>query len=365
MIEIRCLTKYYGSFRAVNNVTLDIPSGQVLGLLGPNGAGKTTTLRILTGYMPPTSGSVRVDGHDSVAESDQVRSHLGYLPESNPLYPEMRVEEYLHFRGRLFGMDRASRRTAVNRVIERCWLSEMRRRLISRLSKGYRQRVGLAAAMLHSPAILVLDEPTSGLDPVQIRETRKLIRELAGDHTMILSSHILPEIEVTCDRIVIISHGGIRADGSISDLRRQANQDSTYVIEVNVDSSAGSADQLVQAVRSLPNVRDVRSRTLEGAWRRYEIAAKAASASASATGDGDGDLREQIGRAVHASGLPLRELSRSTVSLEQLFIRVTGGGHVVDDAPSAPPPPPPPQSPPSSPPETDASVPDAGVKGGS
>lgn len=341
MIEIRCLTKYYGSFRAVNNVTLDIPGGQILGLLGPNGAGKTTTLRILTGYMPPSSGSIRVDGHDSVTESDFVRSRLGYLPESNPLYPEMRVEEYLDFRGRLFGLDRPARHQAVSRVIERCWLGDMRRRLISRLSKGYRQRVGLAAAMLHSPVILVLDEPTSGLDPVQIRETRKLIRELAGDHTMILSSHILPEIEVTADRIVIISHGGIRADGSIADLRHQANQDSTYIIEVKVDgSTTGSADQLVQIIRSLPSVREVRSRILEDAWRQYEI-------SAVTTSSDNGDLRERIGRAVQETGLPMRELGRRTVSLEQLFIRVTGGGHVNDDFGAGPPPPasPPPPAP--------------------
>lgn len=308
MIEIDQLTKCYGTFRAVGDVSLSIPKGQVLGLLGPNGAGKSTIIRVMTGYLPPTSGRAAVDGFDSVTQSHEVRRRLGYLPESNPLYGEMRVVEYLDFRGRIFGLPRDRRRAAVERVIERCWLSEMRKRQISRLSKGYRQRVGLAAAMLHEPPVLVLDEPTSGLDPIQIRETRHLIRELAGDHTMVLSSHILPEVEVTCDRIVIIARGGIRADGSVDQLRQKAGDQQEYVLEVKP-----AADQsLKPALAALAGVANVDESRIDG-WTRYEIAGEQST----------GDLREALGRVVREAGVPCRELHRESGSLEQLFVRIT------------------------------------------
>jgi len=320
MIEIRQLIKDYGPCRAVDDLTLDVPQGQVLGLLGPNGAGKTTTLRILTGYLPASSGTVRVDGFDSLTESRSVRSRLGYLPESNPLYPEMRVEEYLHFRGKLFGMDRATVRKAVDRVVDRCRLDEMRRRLIGRLSKGYRQRVGLAAALLHQPPVLVLDEPTSGLDPMQIRETRRLIRDLAGEHTMILSSHILPEIEVTCDRVVIIARGQVRADGTISELQNRAGDEARYRLEVKSSgdgdhsqkSEPGVEDSFATRLRSMKGVTSVERLTMDQ-WVRYDVTASGSV----------GDLREPLGGMVQGDGLLCRELSRESASLEQLFIRVT------------------------------------------
>ncbi len=312
MIEIEHLTKCYGSFRAVGDVSLSIPNGQVLGLLGPNGAGKTTIIRVMTGYLPPTRGKASVEGFDSVTQSHEVRRRLGYLPESNPLYGEMRVVEYLDFRGRIFGLARAQRKTAVDRVVERCWLKEMRKRQIGRLSKGYKQRVGLAAAMLHQPPVLVLDEPTSGLDPIQIRETRHLIRELAGDHTMVLSSHILPEVEVTCDRIVIIARGGIRADGTVDQLKQKAGDSQHYVLEVKPETGNGS---MREAIGKISGVSRVDETSIDG-WTRYEITGDATSS----------DLREPLGRVVSETRVPCRELHRESGSLEQLFVRITSEG---------------------------------------
>ncbi len=308
MIEIRNLCKSYGQFRAVENLSLDVPTGQIVGLLGPNGAGKTTTIRIMTGYLPPTSGSVHIDGKDSVTQSAAVRASLGYLPEANPLYSEMRVGEYLRFRGRLYGLSGSGCSAAVDRVITRCWLGEMRNRLIGRLSKGFRQRVGLAASLLHSPKLLILDEPTSGLDPFQIRETRKLIRELAGEHTMIVSSHILPEIEVTCDRIIIMARGRVRADGSIAELRSRAGQAPRYRVEAQASPAASLADR----VRALSGVASLEQRD-ENGWTEFLIAGKPGSA----------DLREPLARLFREAGVLCRELHREADSLEQLFIRVT------------------------------------------
>jgi len=315
MIELRHLTKTYGTFRAVDDVSLSIPAGEVVGLLGHNGAGKTTTLRILTGYMPPSRGSVTVNGHDSVTQSDAIRRSLGYLPEANPLYVEMRVVEYLSFRARLFGIRGVrDRRQAVERVIERCHLTEMRRRLIGRLSKGYRQRVGLAAALLHDPPVLILDEPTSGLDPVQIRETRHLIRELAGNRTMILSSHILPEIEQTCDRIIIMHRGRIQADGAVDEVRQQAGEGRTYIVELQATPSE-APDPFERELKSIAAVRDVTTETLPGGWQRYTIEATREAV----------DLREAIAHKIHATNRLCRELRRETPSLEQLFIQLTAG----------------------------------------
>ncbi len=309
MIEIEHLTKCYGRFCAVGDVSLSIPKGQVVGLLGPNGAGKTTIIRVMTGYLPPTLGRAGVDGFDSVTQSHEVRRRLGYLPESNPLYGEMRVVEYLDFRGRLFGLNRGERRAAVDRVVQRCWLTEMRRRQIGRLSKGYKQRVGLAAAMLHQPPVLVLDEPTSGLDPIQIRETRHLIRELAGDHTMVLSSHILPEVEVTCDRIVIIARGAIRADGTVDQLKQKAGDTPHYFLETQ--PGAGNTT-FKEAIGTIPGVKGIEESKV-GEWTRYDISA----------GQGASDLREALGRVVSEHRVPCRELHRETGSIEQLFVRIT------------------------------------------
>jgi ABC-2 type transport system ATP-binding protein len=239
MIEVEHLSKYFGPIMAIDNVTFQVAANEVVGLLGVNGAGKTTVMRILTTYLPATSGRARVAGHDVMNESMQVRRNIGYLPESVPLYPEMRVEEYLYYRATLKGVDRKVRKQRIDYCVERCRIREVRRRLIGTLSKGYRQRVGLADALLADPPVLILDEPTAGLDPSQIRETRKLIRELGQQHTMLLSTHILPEVEMTCDRVIIINRGEVAAEGMLDDLRaRHRNLEDLFVSIVESEEPA-------------------------------------------------------------------------------------------------------------------------------
>jgi ABC-2 type transport system ATP-binding protein len=219
MIHVSNLTKYYGDYAAVRDVSFDVPKGQVVGFLGPNGAGKSTTMRILAGYLTATSGRARIAGIDVFWDPVAVRRKIGYMAESCPLYPEMRVVEYLIYRGGIKGMHGRTCRRAVERVLERCWLTDVRRQLIGTLSKGYRQRVGLADSILHDPPVLILDEPTAGLDPGQIRETRQLIRDLGRQHTVLLSTHILSEVEMTCDQAIIIHRGQVAAAGPLEDLR--------------------------------------------------------------------------------------------------------------------------------------------------
>src|SRR5207302_3017050 len=221
MIEVTRLTKYFGPILAVDDISFRVAQGEIVGFLGPNGAGKTTTIRILTSYLPATSGIARVANHDVMKESMEVRRAIGYLPESVPLYPEMRVEEYLLFRAKLKGVDRKARPARLDYCLDRCRVREVRRRLIGTLSKGYRQRVGLADAMVHDPVILIMDEPTAGLDPVQIRETLALIHELGENHTILLSTHILSEVEADCERVIIINAGRIGASKTMADLESQ------------------------------------------------------------------------------------------------------------------------------------------------
>jgi gliding motility-associated transport system ATP-binding protein len=219
MIHVENLTKYYGDYAAVRDVSFDVEKGKVVGFLGPNGAGKSTTMRILTGYLNATSGQASIDGKDVFWDPIEARRRIGYLPESNPLYAEMRVEEYLRFRGGLKGMNGRETKQRLGYVLDRCWLRDVRRQLIGTLSKGYRQRVGLADALIANPPVLILDEPTVGLDPTQIRETRKLIRELGSEHTILLSTHVLHEVEMTCDSLIIIYQGRVAAKGSLESLR--------------------------------------------------------------------------------------------------------------------------------------------------
>jgi ABC-2 type transport system ATP-binding protein len=219
MIHVSNLTKYYGDYAAVRNVSFDVPRGKVVGFLGPNGAGKSTTMRILAGYLAATSGRATIDGLDVFWQPVEVRRRIGYMPESCPLYPELRVAEYLTFRGGIKGLHGRDCQKRVEFVLERCWLRDVRRQLVGTLSKGYRQRVGLADALLHNPPVLILDEPTAGLDPAQIRETRQLIRELGREHTILLSTHILSEVEVTCEQAIIINRGRVAAVGRLDDLR--------------------------------------------------------------------------------------------------------------------------------------------------
>jgi len=311
MIEAKGLTKWFGRVLAVDSIDFSIPRGQVVGFLGPNGAGKTTTIRMISGYLPPTAGSITVDGLDAVGQWRAVRQRIGYLPEAAPLYGEMRAEEFLDFRAKLFGLRRNERKAAIDKAVGRCQLQEVRRRPIHQLSKGFRQRVGLAAAILHEPPVLILDEPTVGLDPSQILEFRKLVRELAGRHTVLLSTHILPEVEVACDRVLMIARGRIRAQGTIDELRHASADRSGYVIETDLADAE-------QVLRDIEGVERIRAAERNGAWRRLHIEPKERA----------GDLREAIAQAVAGRKGMVRELHRDVPTLEQLFVQTAAEAEV-------------------------------------
>jgi ABC-2 type transport system ATP-binding protein len=310
VISVSNLTKAYGNHLAVDHIDFEVSKGQVVGFLGPNGAGKSTTIRMLTCYLPPTSGGATVNGHDIFHQSEQVRESLGYLPENVPLYTEMKVEEYLDFRGRLRKMDRDNRRKRIDYVIERCWLGSVRKRIIGHLSKGYRQRVGLADALLHNPPVLILDEPTVGLDPTQIRETRKLIRDLGGQHTVMLSTHILPEVEVVCDRAIIIAAGKIVAQGTPDELRASRRAQARVLVECR-----GPAEQVKAALARISGVG--RAEVLDGESDRNYVRIALRGR------DGNQDIREEVARTVISNGWPLREIRLEHATLEEFFVEVT------------------------------------------
>ncbi len=317
MISVSQLTKVYGQTLAVDHISFEVPKGQVVGFLGPNGAGKSTTLRMLTCYLPPTSGGATVNGFDIFHESEQVREHLGYLPESVPLYTEMRVEEYLDFRGRLRKMPRAHRMKRMDYVLERCWLTKVRRRVIGHLSKGYRQRVGLADSLLHDPAVLILDEPTVGLDPTQIRETRKLVRDLGGDHTVMLSTHILPEVEAVCDRAIVIAGGRIVAQGTPDELRSSRRMQARVLVECR--GPAKEVENVLARVSGVQKVEILDHDSTNGAGNAHD---KSFITAAVRPSDGR-DVREEVARTVIQSGWPLREIRLEHATLEEFFIQVT------------------------------------------
>ena len=306
MIHVSNLTKHYGSILAVDGISFDVERGGVVGFLGPNGAGKTTTIRILTCYHPATSGSASIAGFDVFTESLEVRRRVGYLPESTPLYPEMRVREYLQFRGKLRAMDAGQRRDAIRRVTDRCWLGEFINRPIGQLSKGMRQRVGLADAIMHDPDVLILDEPTIGLDPNQIRETRTLIRELGERHTVLLSSHILHEVENTCSRALIIAGGQIVASGSPQELRERFSAKARVVAELR-----GPLPEIEAGIRALSGVQAL-SASAQNGWIRLNVEPHP-----------DRDVREDIFHLTSSKGWPLRELRREGATLEDFFVQVT------------------------------------------
>jgi ABC-2 type transport system ATP-binding protein len=311
VISVSDLTKMYGQTLAVDHVTFEVPKGQIVGFLGPNGAGKSTTLRMLTCYLPPTSGGATINGFDIFHQSEQVRQNLGYLPENVPLYTEMKVDEYLDFRGQLRKLPRAQRRQRIDYVCQRCWLSSVRRKTIGHLSKGYRQRVGLADALLHNPPVLILDEPTVGLDPTQIRETRKLVKDLGGDHTVMLSTHILPEVEAVCDRAIIIAGGKIVAEGSPEELRTSRRLQARVLVECR-----GPAKEVEQALSRVSGVGQVE--VMNGDVRpdgKYVLAAIRPKESY--------DVREEVARTVIQNGWPLREIRLEHATLEEFFIQVT------------------------------------------
>ncbi len=307
MIVVDRFSKRYGTHTAVNDVSFDVPAGQVVAFLGPNGAGKTTTIRAITGFHPPSAGRISVAGCDVSRESRRARRAIGYLPESTPLHPEMRVREYLRYRGALQGLSGSALGKACDTALARCWLGDVQRRLIGQLSKGYRQRVGLAAALLHEPPVLILDEPTSGLDPAQIKATRALMRELAGEHTMLLSTHILPEAQRVCDRVIIISGGRIKADGTPDELMQRHSGRGRIIMEACPPEAQAAA--LIAALAALGEVKEER---LEAGWRRYTL-----------TPRNGGEAREAVARCASAHAAPLRELHREAPSLEEVFIRLT------------------------------------------
>ena len=313
MITVNGLTKRYARTTAVDQISFEVPKGQIVGFLGPNGAGKTTTMRMLTCFLAPTGGTASVAGFDIIEQPLEVKKRIGYLPETPPIYPEMRIAEYLAFVGRIKGLSRADLSARVDYASERCAIADVRDKLIGRLSRGYRQRVGLAQAIIHNPDVLILDEPTAGLDPKQINETRDLIKSLAGDHTIILSTHILPEVSQTCEQVIIINKGKIVATDSVANLQQRARAGESVLVEVaarngNLDATAVHKKLLqVAGVSRVTPKADGQKRLI------FEVeAAKNKS------------IRGDVARAVVEAGWDLNELRPAAMSLEEIFLQLTG-----------------------------------------
>jgi gliding motility-associated transport system ATP-binding protein len=307
MIEIKNLTKRYAGRAAVSDISFAVRRGEIVGLLGPNGAGKSTTMRILACYLPATSGTVRVAGLDVFADSLEVRRRIGYMPENNPLHHEMRVREYLKFRARLKGLSRKRSRERVGVVMDQCGLTDVSRRIIGQLSKGFRQRVGLADALVHEPELIILDEPTIGLDPHQIRAVRQLIKGLAQNHTVLISTHILPEAEMTCNRMLIMYEGKILAADTPENLQRQMSSNSQIVAEL-----AAPREELEACFAQWPDVGHFDVSPAEGKYFRCALTPKNGA-----------DLRLRISELARIRDWPLRELTRKRPSLEDIYVQVT------------------------------------------
>ena len=306
MIEVQHLTKRYGRVTAVDDVSFRVERGEILGFLGPNGAGKTTTMRILTGYMPATEGKAIVAGFDVFEQPIEAKRRTGYLPETPPLYPDMSVGEYLEFVAKIKGVPASERRQRINEVMERTRIGDMRNRLTGKLSKGYKQRVGLAQALIHNPDVLILDEPTAGLDPKQIIETRSLIKQLAGDHTIILSTHILPEVSQTCQRVVIINKGHVVAVDTPDNLTARMRGSESMYVQVEADGSDAGA-----ALGRIAGVTRVAESDRRGTTIGYEVESEKGR-----------DVRRELARAIVQNGWGLLELRPMRVSLEEVFLSV-------------------------------------------
>ena len=307
MIEVQHLTKRYGRITAVDDISFRVERGEILGFLGPNGAGKTTTMRILTGYMPATEGKAIVAGFDVFDQPLEAKRRTGYLPETPPLYPDMSVGEYLDFVAKVKGVPSNGRRDRIRYVMERTRIADMKDRLTGKLSKGYRQRVGLAQALIHNPDVLILDEPTAGLDPKQIIETRQLIKELAGDHTIVLSTHILPEVSQTCQRVVIINKGRVVAVDTPANLTARLRGSETMYLQVDTAGSDATA-----ALRRVAGVTRVAEADRRDGVVGYEVDSEHGH-----------DVRRDLARTVVTSGWGLLELRPMRMSLEEVFLSLT------------------------------------------
>ena len=315
MIEVRHVTKRYGPVAAVDDVSFRVEAGQILGFLGPNGAGKTTTMRVLTGYLPPTGGTATIAGFDVLEEPLEAKRRTGYLPETPPLYPDMTVREYLTFVARINGLAASERPARIDRVMERTSIGDVAGRHCGKLSKGYRQRVGLAQAILHNPEVLILDEPTAGLDPKQIIETRELIKELAGDHTIILSTHILPEVSQTCERVVIINQGRVVAEDSPDNLTGRLH--GAVTVQMRIDTAGADPTAVLQAV---PGVASVSAGEPGDDGRTVEVQSAR-----------DADIRRDLANAVVTHGWGLLEMRRARLSLEEIFLQLTTAEEPADE----------------------------------
>jgi ABC-2 type transport system ATP-binding protein len=307
MIEVSNLTKRYAGITAVEDLSFTVARGEIVGLLGPNGAGKSTTMRILSCFTPATSGNVRVAGMDVFANADEVRRRIGYMPENNPLHPDMRVREYLKFRARLKGLGRSRTRERVDAVMAQYGLAEVGKRIIGQLSKGYRQRVGLADALVHDPELIILDEPTIGLDPNQIRSVRHLIKQLGHRHTVLISSHILPEVEMTCNRVLIMREGRILAADSPENLQKTMGHNGQVITEI-----AAPLEELKTCWAQMPEIAHYNIAAAEGEYHRCALTPAAGQ-----------DLRPLIFSLAREHGWKLRELSRLRHSLEDIYMRLT------------------------------------------
>jgi len=312
MISVSELTKKYARTTAVDHISFEVEKGQIVGFLGPNGAGKTTTMRMLTCFLPPSSGTATVAGFDVLEKPLEVKRRIGYLPEAPPLYQEMRTAEYLMFVGRLKGLSGTELRQRVDTVCERCAVDDVKDKLLGKLSKGYRQRVGLAQAIIHNPEVLILDEPTAGLDPKQINETRELIRSLAGDHTIILSTHILPEVEQTCQKGIIINKGKLVATDSVNNLQSRARGVESVLVEVGSRSSELNPGTVQERLAKVAGVSRVAFKEKRAQGSTFEVENNKGSM-----------VRGDLARAIVEAGWDLNELRTASMSLEEIFLQLT------------------------------------------
>jgi ABC-2 type transport system ATP-binding protein len=324
MISVKDLTKRYARTTAVDQISFEVAKGQIVGFLGPNGAGKTTTMRMLTCFMPPSAGTAQVAGFDVLEQPLEVKKRIGYLPETPPIYPEMETAEYLKFVGKLKGLSGSKLQKRIDYVSERCAIADVKNKLLGKLSKGYRQRVGLAQAIIHNPDVLILDEPTAGLDPKQINETRDLIKDLAGEHTIILSTHILPEVEQTCEQVVIINKGKLVATDSVRNLQARARGAESVILEVAGRSGNLEPSIVQHKLEQIPGVSRVHCRQQVDSRAIFEVETQKGRL-----------VRGDLARTVVECGWDLNELRPSAMSLEEIFLELTGSPQPQQEEPVA------------------------------